>query len=134
MTTLTTQRIANRPRDIADCVGAYLLEGDLDGIASMFHPDCRLFFPPGAPPSVGPAGARKSFEDFIEMRPTIKSEVISEVIVGDTALIRANWSLLAPDGSLVAEGQSTEVAKKLEHGGWGYLIDCPYGPPPLGQP
>jgi len=45
--------IAKRPRDIADCVGAYLQDGDLDGIASMFHPDCKVFFPPDQPPSVG---------------------------------------------------------------------------------
>lgn len=123
--------IAKRPRDIADCVGAYLQDGDLDGIASMFHPDCKVFFPPDQPPSVGIPGARSAFEAFIEVKPQIKSQVFSETIAGDTALIRANWQVVAPDGSILAEGQSTEVAKKLENGGWGYLIDCPYGPPNL---
>ncbi|MEO1138141.1 MAG: hypothetical protein AAFW87_01685 [Pseudomonadota bacterium] len=32
---------------------------------------------------------------------------------------------------LIAEGQSTEVAKMIESGGWGYLIDCPNGPPDI---
>jgi len=123
--------IAKRPRDIADCVGSYLQDGDLDGIASMFHPDCKVFFPPDQPPSLGIAGARAAFEAFIEVKPQIKSQVFSETIAGDTALIRANWQVVAPDGSILAEGQSTEVAKKLENGGWGYLIDCPYGPPNL---
>ena len=36
---------------------------------------------------------------------------------------------VAPDGTVIAEGRSMEVAKKLENGGWGYLIDCPNGPP-----
>lgn len=61
----------------------------------------------------------------IASRPVLKSEVTSEVINGDMALLQANWSLSAPDGTLIAEGSSTEVAKKLEHGGWGYLIDRP---------
>ncbi|WP_299211757.1 nuclear transport factor 2 family protein [uncultured Tateyamaria sp.] len=126
-----SQYIAKRPRDIADCVSAYLQEGDLDGITSMFHPDCQIFFPPDKPPLTGLSGARKAFEEFIELKPAIKSDVFCEVINGDVALLRANWSVVAPDGSLMAEGQSTEVAKKLENGGWGYLIDCPNGPPAL---
>ncbi len=124
-----TKRIANQPREIADCVSAYLQEGDLEGITTMFHPDCQIFFPPDQPPSCGIDGARAAFQDFMEIRPEIKSEVFSEVIVGDIAMLRANWSVVAPDGTIMAEGQSTEVAKKLENGGWGYLIDCPNGPP-----
>ena len=126
-----TKHIAHQPREIADCVSAYLQAGDLDGITSMFHPDCQIFFPPDQPPSVGIAGARAAFEGFMDLRPEIKSEVFSEIIIGDIALVRANWKVVAPDGAVMAEGQSTEVAKKLENGGWGYLIDCPNGPPTL---
>lgn len=123
--------IAKYPRDIADCVNAYLQDGDLDGITTMFHPDCQVFFPPDQPPLMGLEGARKAFEGFMELKPSIKSDVFCEVLNGDVALLRANWSVIAPDGTVMAEGQSTEVAKKLENGGWGYLIDCPNGPPPL---
>lgn len=126
-----TRRIAHQPREIAACVSAYLQEGDLEGIVSMFHADARIFFPPDQPPAIGKPGARAAFEGFIDMRPEIKSEVCSEVIVGDTALLRAKWSVVAPDGNVIADGQSTEVAKRLENGGWVYLIDCPNGPPAL---
>ncbi len=126
-----TQHIANQPREIADCVSAYLQEGNLDGIVSMFHPDCLVFFPPNAPPSEGLEGARKAFEGFLDVRPKIESSVFSEIITGDIAMLRANWRVIAPNGSVMAEGQSTEVAKKLDNGGWGYLIDCPNGPPNL---
>lgn len=124
-----TEHIAHLPRDIAHCVSAYLQEGDLDGVISLFHPDCQIFFPPDEPPKTGLDGARKVFEEMAALRPQIKSKVLSEIIVGDSALLRAAWSVVAPDGTVIAEGQSTEVAKKLENGGWGYLIDCPYGPP-----
>jgi len=126
-----TKHIANRPREIADCVGAYLQEGDMEGIVSMFHPECHVYFPPDQPPSVGLAGVRQVFEGFMDVRPEIQSDVISEVIIGDIALLCATWRVVAPDGSVMAEGRSTEVAKKLENGGWGYLIDCPYGAPQL---
>mgnify|MGYP001791368623 FL=1 len=125
------QHIANRPRDIADCVSAYLQAGDFAGITTLFHPDCQIFFPPDQPPSVGIAGARAAFESFLDIRPSIESEVFSEVINGDIALLRANWRVVTPYGALISEGQSTGVAKKLPNGGWGYLIDCPNGPPEL---
>ncbi len=126
-----TQYIARQPREIADCVNAYLQEGDLEGITSLFHPDCKIFFPPDQPPNVGIEGARAAFAGFIDIKPVIKSEVFSEVIIGDIALLKANWQVVTPDGNIMAEGQSTEVAKRLDNGGWGYLIDCPNGPPRL---
>ena len=126
-----TQRIAHQPREIADCVSAALQEGDMDGIVAMFHPDCQIFMVPDQPPEVGLDGVVQAFADFITLRPKVESEVFSEVVIGDTALLRANWRVVAPDGSIMAEGQSTEVAKRLKNGGWGYLIDCPNGPPPL---
>lgn len=129
--TQQAKRIAQRPRDIAHCVSAFLQEGDMDGIVSMFHPDCHIFFPPDQPASIGLDGARTAFLGFMDLKPEIKSEIISEVIVGDIALTRAKWQVVGPDGSVMAEGESTEVAKKLDNGGWGYLIDCPNGPPPV---
>ncbi len=127
--TKTSKRIAKQPREIADCVSAYLLDGDIEGITSMFHPDCLIFFPPDQPPKAGLAGARSAFKSYIDARPEIRSEIISEVIVGEIALLCANWSIVDNDGAIIAKGQSTEVAKRLENGGWGYLIDCPLGPP-----
>lgn len=126
-----SRHIARRPRDIADCVSVCLQDGDLDGITSFFHPDSKIYFLPGQPPSVGIDGARKAFADFVPLRPRIESDVFAEVISGDIALLRANWRVVAGDGTVLGEGQSTEVARQFEHGGWGYLIDCPYGPPDL---
>ncbi len=121
--------IANKPREIAECVAIFLKNGDLEGVVSMFHPDCQIFFPIDAPPKQGLEGAREAFKDFIAMKPILTSTVNTEIINGDTALLQADWKLLTEDGQLIADGSSTEVAKKLENGGWGYFIDCPNGPP-----
>lgn len=122
-------RIAKKPSDIATCVAGFLQKGDLEGVVSMFHPECQIHFPPGETPSLGLDGARAVFKDFVPMRPVLKSTVTSEVISGDTALLKADWAFEDADGNVIAQGQSTEVAKKLANGGWGYLIDCPNGPP-----
>ena len=73
------------------------------------------------------------FETFVEIRPAIRSYVVSEVVADDVAVLHANWSVVAPDGTVLGEGRSTEVPKKLENGGWRYLIDCPNGLPELDQ-
>lgn len=122
--------IAEKPSEIATCVAGFLSEGDLEGVVSMFHPDCQIHFPPGEPPASGLDGARAVFKDFVPMRPVLRSTITSEVINGDTALLTADWVFEDVDGNIIAEGQSTEVAKKLSNGGWGYYIDCPNGPPP----
>lgn len=120
---------AMQPHQIADRVADFLKDGDLEGVVSMFHPDCRIFFPPDEPPRVGKEGARSAFLEFIEMRPTLISTITGEVIVDDIALLQATWRFQGPDGTIIAEGNSSEVARKLPDGGWGYYIDCPLGLP-----
>ncbi len=114
----TTELIAHSPSDIANTVWVHLKNGDMEGIVSLFHPDCQIFFPPTEPPLIGHDGVRKAFAEMLAMRPTLESTITSEVIIGDTALLHANWVIKTPDGQVAAEGSSTEVARKLENGGW----------------
>lgn len=122
---------ADRPSQIADRVGEYLLEGDLEGIVSLFHPQCRICFPLEGPPLEGHDGVRELFAPFCEIKPRLFSEVSGEMINGDTALIQGKWRFEDQNGTILSEGESTEVAKKLTDGSWGYYIDCPFGAPPL---
>lgn len=130
MTTHTYQK-AMRPSDIANQVGAYLKAGNLEGIVSLFHPDCTICFPAETPPQSGHDAVRSAFAPFLEIRPTIVSHITGEIINGDTALLQAQWRIDGADGSMIAEGHSTEVAKQLEDGSWVYFIDCPLGPPSM---
>ncbi|WP_366871541.1 nuclear transport factor 2 family protein [uncultured Ruegeria sp.] len=131
--TSNPKQIADRPRDIATCVAAYLKTGDLEGVLSMFHPECQIHFLPGEPPALGLDGARKIFQEFVPLRPILKSNISSELINGDTALLLADWVFEDAEGNILTQGSSTEVARRLENGGWGYYIDCPNGPPKLSK-
>lgn len=122
---------AMRPSEIAECVGRYLKQGDLDAIVSFFHPECTLFFPATEPPKKGLDAVRACFEPLVAARPTLISRVTGELINGDTALVQAEWRIEAPDGSVMDGGNSTEVAKQNADGSWVYFIDCPFGPPSL---
>ncbi|MTI44216.1 ketosteroid isomerase-like protein [Roseibium hamelinense] len=122
-------RIAKKPQDVGACVSAYLEEGDLEGIVSMFHPDCVICFPPEEPPKHGHVAVREVFAGLIGVKPKAYSKVVNLQVKGDTALVQSDWRFCDAGGTLLAEGKSTEVVRKLENGGWGYFIDCPLGPP-----
>ncbi len=128
---MTKRPIAKEAHQVADVIARFLKSGDLDGIVSMFHPDCKVYFPPDEAPKQGHDGVREVFKDFVEMKPILISTVTAAAVNGDTGLLKAEWRFEAMDGSLIAEGQSTEVVKQLDNGGWGYFIDCPMGPPAL---
>ncbi|WP_394751282.1 YybH family protein [Spongiimicrobium salis] len=124
-----TVRKAAYPRQIADVVSAYLEEGDIEGILTLFHPECMVCFPPEEPPKKGIEAIRTLFSPFVEERARLKSTVIGELIHGDLALLQANWKIEDSKGNVMAEGSSTEVAKQKEDGSWVYYLDCPYGLP-----
>lgn len=76
----------------------------------------------------GYAGVRDLFGDFVANRVTLRSTVSGEMINGDTAILQGEWMVEARDGTPLA----IEVAKRLDHGGWIYFIDCPiHGPKPI---
>jgi len=125
-----TSRKAKLPREIAERVGEFLKEGNLEGIVTMFHPDCTICFPVDEPPKKGHNAVREIFAPFVEVRPTLISKIVGELVNGDTALLQAEWRFEGSGGSLLAAGRSTEVAKQNKDGSWVYFIDCPLGPPP----
>ncbi|MEM1250732.1 MAG: nuclear transport factor 2 family protein [Acidobacteriota bacterium] len=120
---------ADSPREISRLVARHLENGDLEGVVSLFDPECRIFFPPGEPPKLGLDGARSAFAEVIGQRPSLISEIKAEIITGDVALLQAAWRLESSDRTLLASGRSMEVARRSADGGWRYLIDCPGGLP-----
>lgn len=120
---------ALRPRHIADVVGKYMKEGNMEGILSMFHKDCIVYFAPNPALTQGLDLIEELFTPFVQAKGNLISDVTGELINGDTALLQANWRVESSDGSIIAQGSSTEVAKQKEDGSWVYYIDCPSGPP-----
>ncbi|MEO0567075.1 MAG: nuclear transport factor 2 family protein [Pseudomonadota bacterium] len=122
---MTQRRIAEHPHQIAECVAEFVKNGDMEGVVSMFHPDCRVAMDPDGEPMEGHDGVREIFRDFVANRVILKPIVTGEMINGDTAILQGDWSIEDHDGNILGGGVSTEVAKRMEHGGWAYFIDCP---------
>ncbi|WP_195818676.1 YybH family protein [Roseobacter sp. MH60115] len=125
MTVTAKRKIAERPHQIVERVAEFIREGDLEGVVSMFHPECRVAMDPDGQPMEGHAGVRDIFRDFVTNRVHLKGTVSGEMINGDTAILQGEWTVEDRDGNALGGGVSTEVVKQMDHGGWTYFIDCP---------
>jgi ketosteroid isomerase-like protein len=123
------RKIAERPYQIVDRVAEFIKNGDLEGVVSMFHPDCKIAMDPNAEPMEGHNGVRAIFSEFVENRVNLKGSVSGEMINGDTAILQGKWTIEDNNGNPLGGGVSTEVVKRLDHGGWVYFIDCPIAVP-----
>ncbi len=118
------RKIAERPHQIVERVAEFIKEGDLEGVVSMFHPNCKIAMDPIQAPMEGHDAVRIIFTDFVDNRVNLKGAVSGEMINGDTAILQGDWRIEDSNGELLGGGVSTEVAKQLDHGGWVYFIDC----------
>ncbi len=127
--TNNTRKIAERPHQIVERVSEFLKQGDLEGIVTMFHPDCKICMDPHQSPMEGHEGVREIFADFAKNKVNLIGSVTGEMINGDTAILQGKWHIEDHNGETLAGGTSTEVTKQLNHGGWVYFIDCPISVP-----
>lgn len=123
------RKIAERPHQIVERVAEFLREGDLEGVVTMFHADCKIAMDPTQPPMEGHEAVRTIFADFVKNKVHLSGLVSGEMINGDTAILQGKWTMEDTSGKVLGGGASTEVVKQLDHGGWVYFIDCPMGVP-----
>lgn len=125
----TEHKIAAKPHQIVERVAEFMRLGDLEGIVTMFHPDCRIAMDPTQAPMEGHDAVRAIFEGFAKEKAILEGVVSGEMINGDVAILQGSWTVKDRDGATLGGGQSTEVATRLESGGWVYFIDCPIAVP-----
>lgn len=82
------------PIGIAIFVAGYLKEGDLEGLVSVWHPECQIYLGDQAPPLLGIDGVRAVVKDSIPLRPTLKSTLQAKTN-GGTALLEGSWRVVA---------------------------------------
>ena len=125
---------AQFPHQIVERVAEFISSGDMEGVISMFDPECAIAMDPDGEPLVGHDAVREVFRDFVAERMTLQGEVTGEMINGEMALLQGNWRILDRQGNTVIGGESSEVAKRKANGGWVYYIDCPLSVPKPKRP
>jgi uncharacterized protein (TIGR02246 family) len=118
-----------QPADViqrfADCAE----DGDLEAAVALYEPEAVFQPAPGAPPVSGPPAIRVALAPFFALRPRMTGEIVKVLEAGDTALVVNRWTLTGsgPDGPLALAGTSADVLRRRPDGGWGILVDDPWG-------
>ena len=123
------RKIADEPHQIVERVAEFILDGDLEGVVSMFHPECKIVMGPSEAPMVGHDAVRLIFADFVKHKMELRGTVTGEMVNGDYAILQGSWDIRDNAGNILGGGTSTEVARRVDTGGWTYFIDCPIAVP-----
>jgi uncharacterized protein (TIGR02246 family) len=125
---MTTTAIT--PAEVITAFSAAMQAGRVDDALALYEPDAVFIPEPAGPPVSGREAIRAALAQFAALRPTLTADVRKVVQAGDIATVLNTWQLrgTAPDGTPVQmRGTSADVMRRRADGGWGILIDDPWG-------
>jgi ketosteroid isomerase-like protein len=105
--------------------------GDLEAYLALHEDDATVVIPPEGTAFHGRDTIRAAMTGMLGRPQNLTSTVRKELVSGDLALTRADWTLIgtAPDGTpLELSGHGTIVSRRRPDGTWGIVIDDPMGP------
>jgi uncharacterized protein (TIGR02246 family) len=120
---------AQQPTDIHRLISEALAAGDRAAALALYEPDA-VFVPQPGQVASGLAAIGAALDQFLALEPTLTVEPGQVLRAGDTALLRAKWTLTGtgPDGQPIRmAGEATDVARRQADGSWRYVIDQPWG-------
>jgi uncharacterized protein (TIGR02246 family) len=121
---------AATPAEVITAFSAAIQAGRVEDALSLYEPDAVFIPKPDAQPVSGRGAIRAALAQFAALKPTLTADVRKVVQAGDIATVLNIWQLrgTAPDGSPVQMGgTSADVMRRRPDGGWGILVDDPWG-------
>ncbi len=110
------------PAEMPQTFGRLFNEGDIDGLLALYTEGAMLTID-GEARAVGKAAVREMMAPMLDGSVTIATTCGASHESGDTALVRTDWVLTAPDGSVAMSGSSAEVLTREPDGLWRFVID-----------
>lgn len=119
----------SNPHDLIESFIEALNQGDLDKTLSYYEQDAILI---AQPEKIfkGKSEIRASLEEFLALKPKIKSHSNKIINIGNLALYCSKWSMVcySPDGgTMEINGISSDVFRQQPDGSWLVAIDNPWG-------
>lgn len=109
------------PAELHSLFAIYFAAKDLNGLATLFHPDAVLVLKEGGEQAKGRAAITQALAGYMSGEVEMINHGASIHINGDTALVRSNWEIKGGK-----KGMALEVMT-YQDGGWRYIIDNPNG-------
>ena len=107
---------------------AYLEDGDVDGILSLYEPEARMLSPPRGELVEGHANIRQVVAGLIRSRAQLRCHVVKCVTTGDLAVLYTDFdgSLTDASGKLREVHQhAIEVLRRQPDGTWKLVFGDP---------
>ncbi len=110
------------PSDISETFGNLFNARDREGLLDLYVADGMLTID-GEATARGGTAIGEMMAEMLDGPLTISTRCASCHENGDTALVRTDWTLTAPDGSVAMTGSSAEVLRREADGQWRFIID-----------
>ena len=111
-----------RPSDISATFAKLLNDRDRSGLLDLYS-DGAILTVDGTTVARGRAEIEKLVAPFFDGPLKLVANCGSCYEMGDTALVRTDWKLMAPDGSVAMAGASAEVLRRGADGRWHFVVD-----------
>ena len=96
---------------------------NIENLLALYEPGAVLRVDGNEKSLTGLAAMAGELQHLLQAPGTMTSRNNFCIIHGDLALLRADWDLVADDGSVVASGSSAEIVRRQTDGTWRYVID-----------
>jgi len=97
---------------------------DIDALVALYAPEGSVVERDGSV-SVGADAIRAHLAALVDIGGKMVSTNRSTVVIGDTALVTADWEISVDGADEPVRGRSAEVLRVQPDGSWAYLIDQP---------
>lgn len=96
---------------------------NLDNLLALYEPGAVHVGGVGVAPETGIDQIGGALSALLQIAGTMVSVNNFCIENGGIALLRADWKLVSPDGTVVASGSTAEVMRRQPDGSWLYIID-----------
>ena len=112
------------PSDINASFAEGFNRKDVEALLALYDAEGCVVEPDGSV-AYGSDARRSHLDRLIDLGGEMISTNRSSVVVGDTALVTAEWRILRAGDDDDLRGLSAEVLRRQADGTWAYLIDQP---------
>ncbi len=110
------------PGDMPETFGRLFNDRDKDGLLGLYTEDGTLTID-GAETARGKDAVDAMLDPMLDSPLRIATQCACAWENGDTALVRTDWVLTEPDGTVAMTGSSAEVLRREADGLWRFVID-----------
>ncbi|HZH26903.1 MAG TPA: nuclear transport factor 2 family protein [Azospirillaceae bacterium] len=116
-----------QPGQMNDAFARAFNSRNIDELLTLYEPDAVLRVDGTDRTLAGVDAIAGELKQLLQVPGTMTSKNNFCVELGDLALLRADWELAGPDGTIVVAGSSAEVVRRQADGTWLYVIDHAMG-------